>query len=871
MIRTEYLRFLQTLTDADVAADVYKIANLVFDHFDTLIPLSTSQGQRIKKMVQLAKTNWASISADIQPIPKQATEQACPITQLKSLSVGPFRGFAKQEDFDLASRLVLIYGPNGTGKSSFCESLEFALLGSVIEAENKRFHNQQDYLKNAHTNSYQPPVLKGTDSQGIDVPIVANEALYRFCFIEKNRIDSFSRIAAQIPSKQTELISTLFGLGAFTYFVRNFTDTMERYIDLEGVKAKELNQKQQALAGSQAQMKTNTEELKKLDEEEKELAKQYREDCTFPQMISELNSTEKNRGVIQQLDDELQKPIAIKSNLTIADLTAQKQSIETNLSEFNTKQQELTNASQQVSFKRLYEAVSRIQTISPETCPACQTPLSQVTVNPYSYASEELQKLQHLSKLQEAIEKLKREISKSLIGLSQIIDICCTRFDQNNQLSVFQVSTAETDTIDWWNSLQQRLDDGFTPWQHVETQVKQLESIDKEIDQSNQIRPEKQTELKRLREFAEKIVKLQTRRETADKAIETATNAIQEFDTENTRLIADAAAEKAVVVQNQAIAAAYATFVQKLNAYMNGLPAQLVADLGKMVVALYNAFNCNDAQHEQLAEVHLPLHQNERLEISFKKDPANFFDALHILSEGHIRCMGLAILTAKNIKENCPLLIFDDPVNAIDDDHRESIRRTLFEDAFFDTKQIILTCHGEEFFKDIQNLLTAEKARQSKTVSFLPKIGDYHIRVDYNCSPRNYILASRTHYDKNEIRDALGKARQALESLTKKVWRYVNKYSDGILKIKLRSATAPVELRDLTEQLKGKISKDYFSDANKNNVLAPIESLLGINGDSREWRYLNKGTHEESDRAEFDRPTVKQIVTALEQLDAALG
>jgi DNA sulfur modification protein DndD len=54
-------------------------------------------------------------------------------------------------------------------------------------------------------------------------------------------------------------------------------------------------------------------------------------------------------------------------------------------------------------------------------------------------------------------------------------------------------------------------------------------------------------------------------------------------------------------------------------------------------------------------------------------------------------------------------------------------------------------------------------------------------------------------------------------------------------------------------------------------VLNPIESLLGVGNNSREWRYLNKGTHEEADRAEFDRQTVEQIITALEQLDAALG
>lgn len=298
----------------------------------------------------------------------------------------------------------------------------------------------------------------------------------------------------------------------------------------------------------------------------------------------------------------------------------------------------------------------------------------------------------------------------------------------------------------------------------------------------------------------------------------------------------------------------------------------MVADLGEIVVTLYNAFNRYDAQYEKLSAVRLPLSQNQRLEISFQNQPETFYDALHVLSEGHIRCIGLSILAAKNIKENCPLLIFDDPVNAIDDDHREAIRRTLFEDTLFDSKQIILACHGEEFFKDIQNLLPAERIRQSKTLSFLPRLDEQHIRVDFNCAPRNYIIAAKMHFQKSEIRDALGKSRQALETLTKgKIWRYVNKYGDGNLSIKLRSSTAPIELRNLTEQLKSKISKADFGDPNKNAVLTPIDTLLGIKGGSREWRYLNKGTHEEADRAEFDRHTVNEIVDAVGQIDIALG
>jgi hypothetical protein len=125
--------------------------------------------------------------------------------------------------------------------------------------------------------------------------------------------------------------------------------------------------------------------------------------------------------------------------------------------------------------------------------------------------------------------------------------------------------------------------------------------------------------------------------------------------------------------------------------------------------------------------------------------------------------------------------------------------------------------------------------------------------------------------NRNEVRDALAKSRQALEALTKdKIWRYVSKHGDGNLSLKFRSASSPIELRGLTEQLRSKIGKGDFADQNKARVHDPIDQLLSRSGDSREWRYLNKGTHEENDRSEFDRQTVELIISSLEQIDAAL-
>ncbi|HHJ20608.1 MAG TPA: chromosome segregation protein SMC [Gammaproteobacteria bacterium] len=875
MIRAEYHRFLQTLDSDTVTAEERKIANLVLQHLAELIPLSTAQGQRVKKMVLLAQENWNIISAEIQPGQEQMAEQTAPDTRLKQLSIGPFRGFAKQELFGLNSRLVLIYGPNGTGKSSFCEALEYGLLGSVAEAESKRFRNQRDYLENAHTNTFEAPVLTGVDSQGQDVPITADEALYRFCFVEKNRIDSFSRIAAQTPARQTELISTLFGLEAFTKFVRNFTPEIdERYIDLKGKKTEELSQKRQALAGFQQQLQTIPDELKKLAEEENKLASRYRDGLTFGQMASELNGDDENPGLIENLDAELQQqPIATKSNLTLTGLQSLKESTEADLTELNTQKQALTDASQQVSFKQLYEAVTQVKTSSPKHCPACQTPLAQAVVNPYSHAGEELGKLQHLGALQEEVKELNEKIRLTLAEIAKIIDTCCARLTQDNPLSTFQIPSGKAADNEWWRSLHQQIENGPTPWQHLEAQARQLEEADRTIDLLARQQTEKQEELKRLRGFDKEIVKLQTRRETADKALAKAKKAIEKFDTENAQLIADVEDEKAVVTQNQAIAKAYAGFVARLNTYKNSLPAKLVADLGETVVELYNAFNRNDAQHEQLAAVRLPLSQNQRLEISFKNDSEKFFDALHILSEGHIRCIGLAILTAKNIKESCPLLIFDDPVNAIDDEHRRAIRETLFVDDFFEKKQIIIAIHGDEFFNSAHQLIGEEAAREAESYIFSPKVG-HHIQVNSLKRPKNYVLAARELLDTGEYRDSLMSARRGLESLCEQAWYHYGKHSDKsdkLISVARRAPDQPWDLRYLTENLKSKFSRSKADIPNKEKIVNSLSTVLGENAKQPPWTYLNKGTHYETDLPEFDPHTVNEIVEALEQLDTALG
>ena len=400
MINEEYLRFLHTLSEFQISEGVYKIANLVLEHLEVLQPLTTHQGQRIKKVVELAQSLWTELPSKINLKTDEVPIRATSISRLKSLKVGPFRGFARQEVFDLDSPLTLVYGPNGTGKSSFSEALEYGLLGSVAEAHNKRI-STQDYLKNAHVNRFETPVIEAFDGQGEQRQITANETLFRFCFVEKNRINNFSRIAAQLPARQTELISTLFGLDNFNEFVHNFTSVMDgRYIDLVGKESQKLQKKRLALIGDQQKFDESTTAFAALEQDEINLANQYEQGITFAQFTTALGNSE-TPGEIAALEEQILQPLAAKTELTVEALLSKQQTIENHQSALATKQSELEASSTELSFKKLYTAVSALGEVSKDKCPACKTPLNQTYKDPFELATIELAKLAHLSQLEQ--------------------------------------------------------------------------------------------------------------------------------------------------------------------------------------------------------------------------------------------------------------------------------------------------------------------------------------------------------------------------------------------------------------------------------------------------------------------------------------
>lgn len=69
---------------------------------------------------------------------------------IERLRVKAFRGFRDAREFDLSAAAVIITGPNGTGKTSFFDALQWGLLGSLERLESLRARRNVEHVVNQY-------------------------------------------------------------------------------------------------------------------------------------------------------------------------------------------------------------------------------------------------------------------------------------------------------------------------------------------------------------------------------------------------------------------------------------------------------------------------------------------------------------------------------------------------------------------------------------------------------------------------------------------------------------------------------------------------------------------------------------------------
>lgn len=876
--RQDFERFVRWLHEPERQAPevALRFANLVLAHFNAIAATSRQRNNRSQLLATLARKHLAETVADLPQLPDVAPQGQWEWERLRRLTLGPFRGFRNQQVFDLSKRVVLCYGPNGSGKSSLCEALEYALLGSVEEAGSKRIEHRE-YLANLHEGRFIDPVLMAADAEGREVRVAANEGTFRSFFVEKNRIDNFSRIAATPPGRKGDLIATLFGMDQFNDFAAHFNESMDATLTLGQLLHIQLAGRRQALRTDETIRDSEVEALRSLDQAAADYAGEFAEGLTYDGLRGLVGSPEVP-GRLQELDTKLRGLMSAITGISRDRLGE----LFTNADEcarmVATSQRGLDERRSQISFRNLFAAVEFLRAEHPDHCPACLTPIEQVSSNPFERAHEGLAQLEELAKLEADHERHRRardEASRELrTGLSNLEEFLVAEGQPEILVNVYLRGLPRNpDTPDWWVLVHSPEKDqtGATP-----SLVQLLEVADRaaardvatrEALQAREADLAEQTRLNNARVWMAEHGPRHSR--VVDEATQ-ARARIAQWEGANAELIKQAGEEALANEQDRPIKEAYDSFYGLLERFRAQLPSMLMADLNASTLELYNEFNHDDRDEDKLADLQLPLIGEGVIEIAFRSNPKRRVNALTALSEGHIRCLGLAILLAKAQSVRAPLIIFDDAINAIDHEHRSGIRQAIFESERFRQTQIIVTCHSPEFVKDVENHLPRELRGDCQQYVLLHHRGDHQPRVNPDVGSQNYLARAREAIDARfNPRDALSYARKSLEMLSHKAWKWLESHRVGNISIQIDGPGKEPQLRTLCEALRVKLrGAATFAHESKQPLLENLNDVLGIPEQNLVWTLLNKGTHEEPNRDDFDMVHVETVLTVLANIDA---
>lgn len=867
-VSDEYGRFMRWLAAAETSPGVRRMAKVVHNNLAAVERTSSAAGQRTQMLVPLLRAQLHQVDDRIELPAEAAAAAPLPWNRLRSFTIGPFRGFRREETFDLQKSVVLFYGPNGSGKTSLCEGIEFALLGRVEEAEAKRMDALDDYLDNIHEGTHVAPRLIAEGGRdGFNV--LPDEEIFRFSIIEKNRIESFARLAARTPAQANTLIATLFGLDAFNRFVNNFSANIDRPLRLTRPQKEILDGRRAALADARNKVANDVEVRRGFDQQREQIAAEFQADCSYARLLELLGNPE-HPGRYQEVVRLLEQQAPPQSGVSYSDTVALRRSLKAKLQDLATYRVKLQERIAQVSYRGLYRAVQALEANAPAgICPACETPLDQVKTNPYHRAHEGLELLREVADLEEQQEQLEREC----VQVSRQLKAMAAQADQfqalkTDDLAPLRIWVRANDETPAWAA---GIITGHV-WQKWLRAIQMLKVRDAEIQERLDRRQDLMDERQRLEKAHNGLTALGGRQEQHTNQINEFRANIDNFDEVNAELIEAVAREDREWGRDLVIQDDYGQFYAIIRRYRDSLPEGLLADLNETTRELYNSFNAEDHAHDLLTNLSLPMRGGDRIEIAFAGSPDHMRDALNVLSEGHLRCLGLAILLAKNIKLNLPILVFDDAVNAIDHDHRAGIRETIFGDPRINSKQMLITCHSNEFIKDIQNQLGDQRSR---LYVLDHHAGDHQPRVQGG-SDRKYLVRARERLDDGDQRQCLASCRQSLENLTHRLWKSLVNRSEqlGAMGLVLRSPNGRPELRNLTDGLQKKISAGVAQGLLTGDAWTRrhegLQEILNIPEHHLAWQYFNKGTHDEPDREDFEVQIVRNIVTALGKISDTL-
>ncbi|MGP9643586.1 MULTISPECIES: AAA family ATPase [unclassified Halomonas] len=628
------------------------------------------------------------------------------LSPLAHLQVKNFRGFGELASEDKGSHLRfsktknIFYAPNGGGKSSLCEALEYGATGHIKESDRRKTKVRQYIARGAGKMSLS---LVGTDR----APVTRSIA-WASCFIDRNRLQEFSLLGSKdTGSHESDVIATLFGL-------KEFQDVIARFVKPESFNLNMYLRPDQteALADVASERATLIKERDRLAENIIELNNQV---CAHLDLkthqqgavrvrflrltkLTELKIRKAERLKLSEAPTIILMERIRRAGWIATRLLSRKSKIEAAF---------LHNVAA-VNYRAVYEALEAIEsTGAGDVCPACSTPLHIVTENPFEKARCELQSLGMLEQLKISKHRNDHRIAQ----LAAIISTGLAEIDTNTRLGVscslnlgdlqsaisnFKAAadrvTAASQVLDHFTQLlavdTAGIEAYFSACQQKYVEVKQADVRIEHLEEQASTLKKREEVVRGL--FTEKIASQRAYTRAGERILSLylQRNALQNEDTDNVRFNSFI----------QRLQLEYSNLYSDLLGYKLALETSRIAGIEKKAADYYKAINDHDDEHERIESIRFDK-TSDGYRIKISNADGTSLDAFSILSEGHLRALGLSLLLAMAEKNKFPLIVFDDVVNAIDSDHRSNIIDLFFSDPYLKRTQMVVTTHDRLFWE----------------------------------------------------------------------------------------------------------------------------------------------------------------------------
>lgn len=350
----------------------------------------------------------------------------------------------------------IFFAPNGGGKTSLCNALEYKLTGSVKEARRRNLTVPQ-YIRR---NGKQPQVEIEFMNNTFEISDLNDyqKELLENAFIEQNRINAFALLGSRDSGdNHNDIISYVLGLEGLddfvSYFLKPTSMGLQEFKTLKANKELELFRKDEE--GSRHHIEFNKNSIKKAKENIKSL----------------LNLDGKiNRRLVKRKLKDLDSKIEEKEN-KIKEISSKEypeidekyiiksiNAVKRELEQYEKLSDSIEHNIEKVNLAKLYEAISGLNAQDYEYCPACQTNLKTVDKNPFDYAKNSLRDLTMVQTMQsekrDLLNKLKNKRYNEIRRMIELLNTTANDFTELNipEITKFTegvIASDEADRVDF--------------------------------------------------------------------------------------------------------------------------------------------------------------------------------------------------------------------------------------------------------------------------------------------------------------------------------------------------------------------------------------------------------------------------------------